>query len=122
MIITGKVYAKEYNHKTITQKINIMKGNWKTEHDQSRSTMTHTFRKGVRITVSWKQLTLTIERYQKTLDVFPITGEHYTIAAHERLLGEVERITSRKCFSIFRDRDTELKNLRSNPKIFIGNF
>lgn len=121
MIITGKVYAKEYNHKTITKKINIMKGNWETKHDQSRSTMTHTFRKGVRVIINWRKLTLTIERYRRTLDVFPITGEHYTIAAHERLLGEVERITSRKCFPIFRSSDSELKNLRSDPKIFIGN-
>lgn len=99
-----------------------MKGNWKTKHDTAHRIMTHTFNKGVRVIINWRKLTLTIERYRRTLDVFPITGEHYTIAAHERLLGEVERITSHKCFSIFRDSDTELKNLRSNPKIFIGNF
>lgn len=98
-----------------------MKGNWKTEHDTAHRIMTHTFNKGVRVIINWRKLTLTIERYRRTLDVFPITGDGYTIADHERLLGEVERITSRKCFSIFRSSDSELKNLRNNPKIFIEN-
>lgn len=94
-----------------------MKMNWNTEHDQARKTMTHSFKKGVRVIINWKTLTLTIERYQRTLDVFPITGEHYTVDAHERLLGEVERITCRSVFHLF-GTDRDLRNLQHSPTIY----
>lgn len=92
-----------------------------TEHNEAQKTMTHTFKKGVRVIVNWRLLTVTIERYQRTLDVFQI-DDFYTVDAHERLLREVERITSRTVLSLFRETtDKELKLIRERLPRFLLN-
>lgn len=98
-----------------------MRQDWNTEHDQAQKTMTHIFKSGVRIIINWRRLTLTIQRYKRTLDVFPISGDHYTVGVHERLLGVVERITSVKVFPFFNNRERRLRNLRGQLPSIISN-